>query len=110
MRECAATNCSACSTRARDISGAALLRHTHLLKLDDHRLFQPVLKRIKRISSINKAGSFVGSESVTEDITNHALGRYGYKWFKHAILERLSIPPTYASVFCWARMHISYSH
>lgn len=110
MRECAATSCSACSTRARDIEGAALLRHAHILGRDDHWLFQPVLKRIKRISSISKAGSFVGSEPASEDITNHAFGRYDSKWCKHAVLERLSIPPTYASVPCWARMHASYSH
>ena len=84
------------------------MRHTHILEIDDHCLFQPVLKRIKRMSSISKAGSFVGGESASEDITNHAFGRYGYKWCKHAVLERLSIPPTYASVSCWARMHISY--
>ena len=82
-----------------------LLTYTHILERDDQWLFLPALKRIKRISSINKTGSFVGSEFACEDITDQAFGRYGYKWFGHAVLERLSIPPTDASASRWAGGH-----
>ncbi len=46
----------------RDIKGTALLSHTKILDADDQWLYLPALKRVKRISSKNKSGPFVGSE------------------------------------------------
>lgn len=53
----------------RDIKGTALLSYAHILKDDDQWLYLPALKRVKRISSSNKSGPFMGSESAYEDIT-----------------------------------------
>ncbi len=66
----------------RDIKGTALLSYAHILKPDDQWLYLPALKRVKRISSINKSGSFVGSEFAYEDITGQELGKYGYEWLR----------------------------
>ena len=45
----------------RDVAGTSLLSHTKILDPDDQWLFLPALKRVKRISSANKSGPFVGS-------------------------------------------------
>jgi len=66
----------------RDIKGTALLSYAHILEPDDQWLYLPALKRVKRISSINKSGSFVGSEFAYEDITGQELGKYAYRWLQ----------------------------
>ena len=48
--------------RPRDIKKTAFLNFTHSLGDDDQWLYLPALKRVKRISSSNKSGPFVGSE------------------------------------------------
>ena len=45
--------------RPRDVKGTALLNYTHKTGPDDQWLFLPALKRVKRISSANKSGSFI---------------------------------------------------
>ena len=63
----------------RDIDGTALLSHTKILKPDDQWLYLPALERVKRISSKNKSGPFVGSEFAYEDLLSQELGKYDYK-------------------------------
>ena len=46
----------------RDVKGTALLIHAHRESTDDQWLYLPALKRVKRISSSNRSGSFMGSE------------------------------------------------
>ena len=57
----------------RDIDGTALLSHAKILEPDNQWLFLPALKRVKRISSANKSGPFVGSEFAFEDFTGACL-------------------------------------
>ena len=64
----------------RDIAGTALLSHARILDPDDQWLYLPALKRIKRISSVNKSGPFVGSEFAFEDFTALELNKYDYKY------------------------------
>ena len=64
----------------RDINGTALLSHAKIIDPDDQWLFLPALKRVKRISSTNKSGPFVGSEFAFEDFTATELNKYTYKW------------------------------
>ena len=64
----------------RDIEGTALLSHAKILEPDDQWLYLPALKRVKRISSTNKSGPFVGSEFAFEDITGQELNKYDYTW------------------------------
>ncbi len=66
----------------RDIKGTALLSHARTEGHDDQWLFLPALKRVKRIASINKSGSFVGSEFAYEDITGQEFGKYSYRWLR----------------------------
>ncbi len=66
----------------RDIKGTALLSHAQILDPDNQWLFLPALKRVKRISSTNKSGPFVGSEFAFEDFTATELNKYSYKWLR----------------------------
>ncbi|MBC8394752.1 MAG: outer membrane lipoprotein-sorting protein, partial [Deltaproteobacteria bacterium] len=54
----------------RDVKGTAFLTFSHKAGDDDQWLYLPALKRVKRISSRNKSGSFMGSEFAYEDISS----------------------------------------
>jgi hypothetical protein len=62
-----------------DVAGTGLLSHAKILEPDDQWLYLPALKRVKRISSVNKSGPFVGSEFAFEDFTALELGKFGYR-------------------------------
>jgi len=64
----------------RDVEGTALLSHAKILDPDDQWLYLPALKRVKRISSSNKSGSFVGSEFAFEDFTTTELNKFTYAY------------------------------
>ncbi len=64
----------------RDIEGTALLSHARILDPDDQWLYLPALKRVKRISSSNKSGPFVGSEFAFEDFTAIELNKFDYRY------------------------------
>ena len=66
----------------RDIEGTALLSHAKILESDDQWLYLPALKRVKRISSTNKSGPFVGSEFAFEDFTAIELNKFTYKYLR----------------------------
>ncbi len=66
----------------RDIKGTGLLTFEHIEKGDDQWLYLPALKRVKRIASENKSGSFVGSEFSYEDISSHKPEKYTFKYLR----------------------------
>lgn len=66
----------------RDVQGTAFLSYTHAQKPDDQWLYLPALKRVKRISSNNKSGPFMGSEFAYEDITSQEVEKFTYKWLR----------------------------
>lgn len=66
----------------KDIDGTALLTWSHKSGDDDQWLFLPALRRVKRISSSNKSGSFVGSEFSYEDLSSQEIEKYKYKWLR----------------------------
>jgi len=66
----------------RDIKGTAFLTHTHAKKADDQWLYLKSIRRVKRISSNNKSGAFMGSEFSYEDISSFELDKYTYKYIK----------------------------
>lgn len=68
--------------RPRDIEGTALLTYSHIKDTDDQWLYLPAIKRVKRISSTNKSGPFVGSEFAFEDFSTQQIGKFSYKWLK----------------------------
>ena len=63
----------------RDVKGTALLVHAHKTDLDDQWLYLPALKRVKRISSSNRSGSFMGSEFAYEDMTAQEVEKFTYR-------------------------------
>ena len=71
----------------KDIKGTAFLSHTHSLTPDDQWLYLPALKRVKRISSSNKSGPFVGSEYAYEDLSSQEVEKYKYKWLRDEVLD-----------------------
>ncbi len=66
----------------RDAKGTALLIHGHKDGPDDQWLYLPALKRVKRISSSNRSGSFMGSEFAYEDMTVQEVEKYNYKYLR----------------------------
>lgn len=71
----------------RDVEGTALLSHAKILDPDDQWLFLPALKRVKRISSANKSGPFVGSEFAFEDFTITELNKFTYAYIGEEELD-----------------------
>ena len=66
----------------RDVKGTAMLTFTHKKENDDQWLFLPALKRVKRISSSNQSGSFMGSEFSYEDFGSMEVDKYTYKYLR----------------------------
>jgi outer membrane lipoprotein-sorting protein len=63
----------------RDVKGTAFLTFSHKTYDDEQWLYLPALKRVKRINSRNKSGSFMGSEFAYEDIASQEVEKYTYK-------------------------------
>ena len=62
-----------------DVKGTKVLGWEHVDRDDDQWLYLPALKRVKRIASRNKSGSFMGSEFSYEDIGNQNPGKYSFE-------------------------------
>jgi outer membrane lipoprotein-sorting protein len=73
----------------RDVKGTAFLSYTHIGNPDDQWLYLPALKRVKRISSKNKSGPFVGSEFAYEDISSQEVDKYTYRYLRDENLNGL---------------------
>jgi len=71
----------------RDVKGTAFLTYTHSIRPDDQWLYLPALKRIKRISSSNKSGPFMGSEYAYEDLASQEVDKYSYKYIRDDVYE-----------------------
>ena len=65
-----------------DVKGTNFLTFTHKTGPDDQWLYLPALKRVKRISSRNKSGPFMGSEFAYEDISSQEVEKYTYKYLR----------------------------
>ena len=83
--------------RPRDVRGTAFLVHAHKKDPDDQWLYLPALKRVKRISSSNQSGSFMGSEFSYEDMGAVEVEKFTHRYLRDepcgdlqcAILERV---------------------
>lgn len=99
-----------------DVQDTKLLSHAHILDSDDQWLYLPALKRVKRISSANKSGPFVGSEFAFEDFTAQELNKYDYQYvgeqscgeFQCAVIDRF--PKYENSGYSRQRAQIDLSH
>ncbi len=65
-----------------DVKGTSLLTFSHRNGEDDQWLYLPALTRVKRISSSNKSGAFMGSEFAYEDLSYEAIEKYSYKFLR----------------------------
>lgn len=68
--------------KPRDVDGTALLSYAHILEPDDQWMYLPAVTRVKRISSVNKSGPFMGSEFAFEDFSSQEVGKYSYNWLR----------------------------
>lgn len=66
--------------KPRDVKGTAFLSFSHIKTADDQWLYLPALKRVKRISSRNKSGPFMGSEFAFEDLSSFEIEKYSYNY------------------------------
>lgn len=62
-----------------DDKGVAFLKIEHEGKDDEMRLWLPAFNKVRRISSKQKADSFMGSDMSYEDMTSRELNDYSYK-------------------------------
>lgn len=62
-----------------DVKGSAVLTHSHIQGNDDQWIYLPALKRVKRISSSNKSGPFMGSDFAYEDLSSVEFEKYTYR-------------------------------
>ncbi|OMH25911.1 outer membrane lipoprotein-sorting protein [Motiliproteus sp. MSK22-1] len=70
-----------------DVKGTAFLTFSHATEPDDQWLFLPALKRVKRISSKNKSGPFMGSEFAFEDMSSFEVEKYSYKYLRDETID-----------------------
>jgi outer membrane lipoprotein-sorting protein len=66
----------------KDVQGTSFLSFSHIGKPDDQWIYLPALKRIKRISSKKKSGSFMGSEFSYEDLSSFEVEKYSFKFLR----------------------------
>ncbi len=76
--------------KPRDVKGTAFLSFSHPVEADEQWLFLPALKRVKRISSRNKSGPFMGSEFAFEDLSSFEVEKYTYKFLAEEQLNGLT--------------------
>ena len=65
-----------------DVKGTSFLSHSHVQGSDDQWIFLPAVKRVKRISSRNKSGPFLGSEFAFEDLSSFEVEKFTYNYLK----------------------------
>jgi len=75
----------------KDVRGTKTLTFTHRKGDDDQWLFLPSINRVKRISSSNKSGPFVGSEFSFEDLTSFEVEKYTHKFVEENTLDGIKV-------------------
>lgn len=73
-----------------DVKGTKMLTYSHGLEPDDQWLYLPALKKVKRISSRNKSGPFMGSTFAFEDLGSQEVEKYTYKYLRDEPCGELS--------------------
>jgi uncharacterized protein len=70
----------------KDVKGTKTLTFTHKTGDDDQWIYLPAVARVKRISSSNKSGPFMGSEFAFEDLSSFEVEKYNYKFISESIV------------------------
>lgn len=76
--------------KPRDVKGTAFLSFSHKEGADDQWLYLPALKRVKKISSNNKSGPFMGSEFAFEDLSSQEVEKYTYRYVGDDVLDGIN--------------------
>lgn len=94
-----------------DVKDTVFLNIAHKVDDDDQWIFLPALKRVKRIASSSKGGSFMGSEFSYEDMSAPVIEKYSYQYLRDEafqgrptfILERVPKDPNsmYSKEVMW---------
>ena len=71
----------------KDVKGTGFLSYSHSVVADDQWLYLPALKRVKRISSANKSGPFMGSEFAFEDLSSFEVEKYKDKYLRDETID-----------------------
>lgn len=71
----------------KDVRGTSFLTFSHIDKPDDQWLYLPALKRVKRISSRNRSGPFMGSEFAFEDLISFEIPKYTYEYIADEMVD-----------------------
>lgn len=71
----------------KQLRGTRLLTWNHRTRDDDQWLYLSSVGRVKRITSSNKAGSFLGSEFTYEDLASQAVEKYAYRFVGDSTYE-----------------------
>ncbi len=74
-----------------DVKGTSFLSFSHIDTPDDQWLFLPALKRVKRISSRNKSGPFMGSEFAFEDLSSFEVDKYSYTYLNDETIDGMEL-------------------
>ena len=69
----------------RDVRGTAFLVHAHRVEDDDQWIWLPALRRVKRINSASRSGSFMGSEFSYEDMTPPEVEKFTYRYLREEL-------------------------
>jgi hypothetical protein len=84
-----------------DVKGVRLLTWSHGSKDNDQWLYLSSVKRVKRISSRNQSGAFMGSEFAFEDLGSQEVDKYRHRFIEEAefggrpcwVTERIPVNP-----------------
>ncbi len=95
----------------KDVKGTGFMNYSHVTKPDEQWLYLPALKRVKRISSKNKSGPFMGSEFSFEDLSSFEVEKYQYLYIGDEIVNgvdsyKVQMKPVYkhsgySKIFAW---------
>lgn len=70
-----------------DVRNTALLTETRLSGPDNQWLYLPKLKRVKRISMLNKSSPFMGSQFSYEDLASFEVEKYRIHYLRDEVLN-----------------------
>lgn len=65
-----------------DVKDTVFLNVAHKFENDDQWIYLPALKRVKRIASSSKGGSFMGSEFSYEDMSSPIVEKFNYMYLR----------------------------
>jgi outer membrane lipoprotein-sorting protein len=70
-----------------DVKGTRMLTWSHKKGSDDQWLYLPAANRIKRISSRNRSGSFMGSEFSYEDLGSQEIEKFSHTFLADEVIS-----------------------